>query len=575
MKKRTLSNLSIIALVSIGFVGCNPLNKMSKYEQDIKYTVTPDPLEMHGDSVSVSITGKFPPKYFHKLATVTATPVLKNAEGEVVKEFKEVKLIGKDVDGEGQKVDFDAGGTVSFNDKIAYDPSMENVTLNIKSVAGFKTKTKEFETRKIADGTKATPLWVQKDARPIMAKDKFVKVIPRSVDAQINYAIQSSRVESKELNDADMKAFEEFLKNAVANEFEFKGATISAYASPDGEMALNDNLANDRAKTASAVIKKMMKKNKVEAGAADGFIQELGKGEDWDGFKKAMQASSIQDKELILRVLSMYPDGEKREQEIKNMAATYVELADKILPGLRRSQINLKADEKARTDEEITQLLKSDPKQLSVEEVLYGATLTQDLNEKMRIYNIAKTQFPSDWRGANNVGYIYVLQNNISAAKAEFDAAASAGGTNIVKNNQGVIALFEGNSSAAADAFKAASGAGPEVNYNMGIVSIKTGDYSTAVSKFGSENTVNAGLAKILNGDNEGGVKAIDGSAEKDTAVGLYLKAVAAARGGDADGAISNLKSSIAKDGAMKKKASNDAEFIKLRENEAFKTAVQ
>lgn len=575
MKKRTLSNLSIIALVSIGIVGCNPLNKMSKYEQDIKYTVTPDPLEMHGDSVSVSITGKFPPKYFHKLATVAATPVLKNAEEEVVKEFKEVKLIGKDVDGEGQKVDFDAGGTVSFNDKIAYDPSMENVTLNIKSVAGFKTKTKEFETRKIADGTKATPLWVQKDARPIMAKDKFVKVIPRSVDAEINYAIQSSRVEGKELNDADMKAFEEFLKNAVANEFEFKGATISAYASPDGEMALNDNLANDRAKTASAVIKKMMKKNKVEAGAADGFIQEMGKGEDWEGFKKAMQASSIQDKELILRVLSMYPDGEKREQEIKNMAATYVELADKILPGLRRSQINLKADEKARTDEEITQLLKSDPKQLSVEEVLYGATLTQDLNEKMRIYNIAKSQFPSDWRGANNVGYIYVLQNNISAAKAEFDAAASAGGTNIVKNNQGVIALFEGNTAAAADAFKAASGAGPEVNYNMGIVSIKTGDYSTAVSKFGSENTVNAGLAKILNGDNEGGVKAIDGSAEKDSAVGLYLKAVAAARGGDADGAISNLKSSIAKDGAMKKKASNDAEFIKLRENEAFKTAVQ
>ncbi|MCB0482336.1 MAG: hypothetical protein KDC83_12975 [Flavobacteriales bacterium] len=575
MKKRTLSQLSIIALIAVGIIGCNPLKKMSKYEQDIKYTVTPDPLEMHGDSVTVSITGKIPPKFFHKLATVTATPVLKNAEGEVVKEFKETKLIGEAVDGDGQKIPFEAGGSFSYNDKIAYDPSMENVTLNVKAVAGFKTKTKEFESRKVADGTKTTPLWVQKDARPILGKDNFVKVIPRTSEAQINYAIQSSQVQPKELQDDDIKALRAFVKDGVAKGFEFKIATVSAYASPDGEMALNDNLANDRAKTGGSALKTILKNQKSKAADKEGFVQEIGKGEDWDGFKTAMASSDIADKELILRVLSMYPDGEKREQEIKNMAATYVELADKILPGLRRAQIVVKADEKARTDEEITKLLKSDPTQLSVEEVLYGATLTQDLNEKMRIYGIAKSQFPKDWRGANNVGYIYVLQNNMSAAKGEFDAAAAAGGTNIVKNNQGVVALFEGNTAAADDAFKAASGAGPEVNYNMGIIAVKKGDYSTAVSKFGSETTLNAGLAKMLNGDNEGAVKAIDASADKDSAAGLYLKAVAAARGGNADGAVSNLKNAIAKDGGLKKKAANDAEFVKLRENEAFKSAIQ
>ena len=192
MKKRTLKNLSLVVLVTIGMVACNPLKKMSKYEQDIKYTVNPDPLEMHGDSVAVSVTGKFPPKYFHKLATITATPLLKNSEGEVVKEFKEVKLIGNDVDGDGQKVDFEKGGSFSYNDKIPYDASMENVSMNIKVVAGFKTKTKEFETRKIGDGTKTTPLWLQKDARPILGKDNFVKVIPRSSEAQrLSFSLQS------------------------------------------------------------------------------------------------------------------------------------------------------------------------------------------------------------------------------------------------------------------------------------------------------------------------------------------------------------------------------------------------
>ncbi|MBD79410.1 MAG: hypothetical protein CL840_10845 [Crocinitomicaceae bacterium] len=570
-----LTKISAIVIVTVAMVSCNPLKKMNKLADGIKYTVTPDPLEMHGDSVAVSVSGKFPPKYFHKLATVTAKPVLKNAEGEVVKEFKEITLLGNEADGDGQKIDYEKGGSFTYNDKIAYDPAMENVVMYVQAVGGFKTKTQEFESRKVGDGTKTTPYWVQADARPILAKDNFQKIIPKSIKADIHYLVQSSQVRGAELKADDMKALAAFIEEGKSKEWVFKGATFSGYASPDGEMALNDNLANDRAKTARRSVQNILKKNKIEAAKNDGFFTEIGKGEDWEGFKTSTQNSSIADKDLILRVLSMYSDNAKREQEIKNMSATYVELAEVILPQLRRTQITMNADEMARTDEEITALTKSNPDTLSVEELLYGATLTNDIDEKLRIYKLAKKQYPGDWRTHNNVGYIYVLKNDMAAAKAEFDAAGGVSATPIVNNNQGVVALFNGETDDASDKFDAASGAGSEVSYNMGIVSIKRGNYSDAVSKMGGENTLNAGLAKMLNGDNEGGLKAIEASEDKDSDAGYYLKAVIGARTGNKDLMTNNLKSAIAKNGDLKKKAANDAEFLKFREDADFKALVQ
>ena len=570
MRKLSLKSIAVIAIAATSLMGCNPLKKMSKYAENIKYNVTPNPLEVHADSVEVSISAKFPPNFFHKLATMTATPVLKNADGEVVKEFKELKMMGIEADGDGQKVDFEKGGTVSYTDKIAYDPAMANVTMTISAVAGFKTKTKEFETVKIADGTITTSTMAQTDARPIMAKDNFKKVIPRSIKADINYMIQQSNVRSSELSADDMKAVKAFIENAVANEFVFKGVTIDAYASPDGELTINDNLANNRAKSAGTAVKRMLKKNKVEAAKTEGFVTEAGKGEDWEGFKKAMNASDVKDKELIIRILSMSSDGEKRETEIKNLAATYVEIADKILPQLRRSGITINADEMARTDEEITQLTKSDPTVLSVEELLYAATLSNDLEEKLRIYKLAKTQYPKDWRGHNNVGYVYVLKNDMTAAKAEFDAAAGVDKNATVINNMGVVALFGDDVTGAKEMFSAASGAGKEVNYNKGIIAIKQADYSDAVSKFGSDNTFNSALAKLLNGDNDGALKAIDASEAKETAKGYYLKAIIGARTANKDLMNNNMKSAVAKDASLKTKAMNDAEFLKYRADAAF-----
>jgi Flp pilus assembly protein TadD len=235
----------------------------------------------------------------------------------------------------------------------------------------------------------------------------------------------------------------------------------------------------------------------------------------------------------------------------------------------------LNADEMARTDEEITALTKSNPDTLSVEELLYAATLTNDVDEKLRIYKLAKKQYPEDWRTHNNVGYILVLKNDMAGAKAEFEAAANAKSTPIVSNNMGVVALFNGETTEAKEKFTAASGAGNEVNYNLGIVAIKEGDYSTAVSKMGGENTLNSGLAKLLNGDNEGALKAIDASEDKETAAGYYLKAVVGARTGNKDLMANNLKSAIAKDSSLKKKAANDAEFISFREDPVFTDIVK
>ena len=570
-----LTKISAILIIALAFFSCNPLKKMNKLADGIKYSATPDPLEMHGDSVTIAVSGKFPPKYFHKLATITSKAVLKNTEGEIVKEFKDIVLQGVEADGDGQKIDFEKGGSFTYNDKIAYDPSMENITLFVTAKAGFKKKTQDFESRQVGDGTITTPYFVQTDARPILAKDNFKKIIPQSIKAEIHYLVQNSQVRNTELKDEDMKALSAWVSEGKNKVWVFKSATFSGYASPDGEMALNDNLAANRAKSSKKAVEKIMKNNKIDAVKNDGFFTEIGKGEDWEGFKTSTQNSSIEDKDLILRVLSMYSDNTKREQEIKNMSATYVELADVILPQLRRTQITLNADELARTDEQITALTKSNPDTLSVEELLYAATLSNDLDEKMRIYKLAKKQYANDWRTHNNVGYIYVLKNDMGAAKAEFDAAANASGTAIVNNNQGVVALFNGETQSALDKFGAASGAGNEVNYNIGIVSIKTGNYSDAVSKMGGENTLNAGLAKMLNGDNEGALKAIEASEDKDSDAGYYLKAVIGARTGNKELMSNNLKSAIGKNADLKKKAANDAEFLSFREDDAFKAMVQ
>lgn len=573
MKKQQL-NRAFTLLILGGLVACNPLKKMSENAENVQYSVNPNPLELHGDSVAMSVTGKIPPEYFHKKAIVEVTPVLKTkgTNPEVIQEFETLTLVGEAATGEGQKITAASGGSFKYEDKTAFKEAMTYATLEAKIVGVYKGAKKEFGYYPVGDGTIITPKLVMADEKPILGNDKFVKVIPKNIDAQINYLINSSQVRSSEYNDEDYKAFREFLKEGSTKGWAFKGVKVAAYASPDGEISKNDNLANERAESAKKALDTYFKKNKIDAAKADGFYTLEGKGEDWEGFKTKMQASDIKDKELILRVLQMTSDLDKREQEIKNLAATYTEVAQKVLPELRRSAFTVMAEEQSRTDEEISKLVKSSPDSLSVEEILYAATLVEDLNDKLSIYNSAKKVYPNDWRGHNNAGYIMLLQNKANEAKTEFEAALNAeNGNKVASNNLAICHKLSGDVSKAKELYTAASGAGKEVNYNMGIIDIMEGNYSNAVTKMSGMNSFNAALAQLLNGNNEGAIKTIDASDEKDLALSYYLKAVAGARSGNKDLTVNNLKTAFSKDAGLKKKAMKDVEFLKMAEDESFK----
>ena len=562
MKISIFKNIAVALVAITAIVACNPLNKMEKNAETATYQAAPNPLEMHGDSVSVVISGKIPVKYLAKKAAIRVTPVFE-ANGQVIKTLKPFVLVGEDSDFDGKQIKFEAGGSFSFDYTFAYEDGMERGTLKAKLEGLFKTKTKEIGNFDIAEGTNITPKLVQSDEKPILGKDAFVRVVPFTENIEILYTIQSATVRSSELNKAEVKAMLANIKtNAKDTTIVFKGVNIQSYASPDGELTKNESIADNRAKSASAVIKRQLNRYKVAASKEDGFYTLEGKGEDWDGFKQKMQASDIEDKQLIIRVLEMYSDPAKRETEIKNLSETYVEVKEKVLPPLRRSQLVLSMEKVGRSDDEIKAAFASDASVLSIEEILYAATLTNDLSEKLGIYSKAAELYSSDWRAANNMGYIYLLQNKLGEAESNFNKAKAIEASPIVMNNLGVIARLKGDRTAALASYQKATGAGDEVNYNMGILNIMDGDYSAATGNMAAYKTLNLALAQILNGNTDGALSTIDASEDATSAEAYYLKAIVGARTANNDLMMKNLKLAINKDNSLKAKALKDVEFI-------------
>jgi len=564
---------SLLAMtVAVGLIACNPLNKMSKRAKEVNYTVTPNPLEMHADSVLIDIQGSIPAKFFNKKVSVEVTPILKYGGKE--KKFKAITLSGELSEVEGTKISYLNGGSFAHKAQIPYEDGMQKATLSVVAEGKYKSASKAFEGITIAEGTNITPYMLQDDDKPILGKDNFQRITAVSSYAEIHYLVNSPQVRSSELSNDDVKGMKEFISTGVKAGYVWKSCQIDAYASPDGEMTLNENLANQRASSAARAVKNLMSRGKASAGKSDEFYANNGKGEDWDGFKTAMEASDIEDKNLILRVLEMYADPVKREEEIKNLAATYVEVADKILPQLRRSQITLKAEIEGRSDEEISRLADSAPDSLSVEEILYAATLSNDLNKKLEIYNKAAAQYPDDWRGPNNVGYVQVLQNNLNDAKSNFDKAAGLNVNNAaVNNNLGVVARRNGNIEKALEYYESAEGTAPEVSENLGLIYVKKGDYEKAGQYYGSTTSFNAALTKLLNDDVDGSGKMLNGIPDADEAYASYLKAIIEARNNNQDAMIKHLKAAISKDGSYKAKAKDDIEFVKFRDNSEFQAA--
>lgn len=579
MKKNTIKSLTVIAIASMGIMACNPLNKMKRNTDVVNFNADPNPLEMHGDSVEVTVKGTYPTQYFHKKAKVKITPVFRKSDSTLVKEFDSMMFQGEKAEGEGQVIPFSQGGKFDFTVKLPYTPEMQFGTLYAKAEGSYKTKEQLLGEMEVAPGTNVTPLLVMSDDKPIMGKDNFTRTTTEEMKASIHYLINSDYVRPAELRDDDMDRLKEEVAKRTAEEvytneatgeetvigsYNFKALNIKGYASPDGEISLNDNLAIDRAESAAKAIERILDRNDIEYDK-DSFKNLEGKGEDWKGFKTAMEKSDIKDKELILRVLQMYDDNKKREEEIKNLAATYVEVADRILPELRRSEITVVVDKVGKSDDQITDFAANDPAVLNVEEMLYAATLTNDMNEKLAIYKTAASTFNEDWRTHNNVGYILLLQNKLDAAKAEFDKALSIDNSNpVVNNNLGVIARLKGDREMAMDYYNKAAGAGEEVNYNKGIINIKQGNYTKAVSNLGNSNTFNAALAQLLNDDADGALSTLEASEEATAAEGYYLKAIIGARKENKEMVMNNLQSAVGKDASLKDKAKKDVEFLKF-----------
>ncbi|MFT6165647.1 MAG: tetratricopeptide (TPR) repeat protein [Vicingaceae bacterium] len=574
MKKNTIKSFAFVGLAAVTTVACNPLKNMTKRASEVSYTVTPSPLEMHGDSVEINIAGTIPPKFFNKKVSVEITPTINYEGGD--KSLDKILLAGETSEVDGQKINYEKGGSFTFTDKVAYVTGMDVATLNAAAVGKYKGKEKAFEPVQVATGTVITPMSAMDDDKAIVGADKFTKTTPMNSAAVINYEKNKSNVRSSELSDEDVKTMKTWAAKMAKNPmFIFKGADVTAYASPEGEISLNANLANQRANTGASSVNSILRTAKVKAASDKDFFMKNGKGEDWDGFKTAMQASDIKDKDLILRVLSMYEDNSKREQEIRNLAATFEVIQESILPNLRRSEVNLKGEMTSFSDEKIKNFSSSNPDTLSAEELLYAATMYTDMQKKMDIYVTFTKLFPNDWRGPNNVGYIQSMQNLMSEAKGNFDKANSLSPNSpVINNNLGVYERAMGNNDKAMEYYAAANGAGPEVGANMGYLQMWMGDYSSAVASYASTKSYNAALAQTLNGDYQTALQTIDGSSTASSAESLYLKAIIGARMGDKNMMVSSLKASVAANGEMKVKAKKDAEFTKYKDDSEFQAAV-
>lgn len=547
--------------------GCAGLGGMEKEIEALGLEASPEPLILRGDVVELTVTGKFPPKYFAKKVKMEATPILTWEGGSA--SFAPQGFQGEDAAGNFTVVPFENGKSFTYTAEIPFEAAMEDAgTLSIAITGSKGSKEASFEPYVVGAGVITTPLWVQPEDRFILVPDQFERVLSYTQEATLNYAVNRSIVRPSELRDDDWKELIALIELSLeADSVTLTGTRIEAYASPEGEISLNENLAAERAETASEAMAREFSRRKTEL--VESFFQLVPKGEDWDGFKSLVSASSMADKELILRVLSMYTDKNKREEEIRNIAKTYKEIEDNILPELRRSKLVVSYDVEGYTDEELMTLCKSNPEILTVEEILFAATLFEDLNDKLVIYQNAARVHADDFRGFNNAGWCLMEMGRMNQAKEQFNAALAVSRDKAVLNNLGAIKRLEGDIDGAMKLFNEAAGAGPEVAFNKGIILIQKGDYGSALSNMGRENTVNVALAKLLNGD-AAGAKTVLENTEDDSAVASYVMAIACARLNDGAGVKTHLTEALAKDGSLRAKAERDLEFRDFREQLGF-----
>ena len=556
----------LMAMVVALFSSCS--KKMGELSADY-FTVTPQVLEAVGGKVPATINGKFPEKYFNKKAVVEVTPVLKWNGGEA--KGQPATFQGEKVEGNDQTISYKMGGSYTMKTSFDYVPEMAKSELYLEFKATIGKKVVTIPAVKVADGVISTSELVNNtlgNANPALGEDAFQRIIKEKHDANIMFLIQQANLRAKELNSDAIKEWKDLVKNADEAPNQNVAIEISAYASPDGGFKLNNTLAENREGNTTKYLNKELKKMKVDAPVDARYTAQ-----DWEGFKELVSASNLQDKDLVLRVISMYQDPETREKEIKNISAVYSDLAETILPQLRRSRLTANIEIIGKSDDEISALAKSNPSELNIEEILYAATLTNNDGEKMAIYTKASELYPNCYRTWNNIGMMAFKAGDLAKAEQMFNKSNSIKNNASANMNLGLIALTKGDQAKAQQLFGNAAGVN-ELSEALGVLYLEQGEYAKAVNSFGSVKTNNAALAQILVKDYSKASQTLNGVANPD-AVTSYLKAVVAARTNDANGVINNLKAAIAADKNMAKEAAIDLEFAKYATNSDFAALVK
>lgn len=590
-----VNTLKIAAILTTGALlsSCDVL-------KELDYTVTPSPLEMHGDSVRVKIDVKVPPKGIKKKVVAEITPTLGSVTLETIKVAGEKIQIGD------KTIPYKAGGKITYDKTYAYDPSFESSELMIslkayKGAIGTKEKKKEaIDSKKLADGTIITPYLVQPDFKVVELKQTYVQTkdselrfgnkdikeiqVKENHDKTTEYLATSaltlnfdkgrSELRSNEINDGDFAALKNWLKlNSNNPKVSIKSITINGFACPDGVESKNDTLSNERVKTAKKLLETIFKDAKYPQ--INYELATKGLGEDFQGFESKLKESKITSDEqsMVLRIITETSDLDTREKKIKDISKVYNEIEKDIFPKLRRAEIKIVISTTGLTNDELKSIGATNPSSLKLDEQIQAATLTTDAKTKQNIYTSALNSNPNDKLVLNNLGVLMYEQGKYDDAKNYFEKSGKVETTEVSKNNLAAVAGKKGEHDLAKKLLDKNNLT--EAKYNSGYYSIKKGKYAEAIVQMKDSKSFNLALAQLLNGKSDDAIKTLDISSAKETAEWYYLKAVANARLNNVDGAISSLKSAITKNPELKTKASKDKEFLSFVSNSSFTSLIK